>query len=68
MLDGIHTLASLEDAVNGFEYTSVQVSVSDDMIPTATGLGTEVKARNHVTKGEWLNFDGTMWYAVTPTT
>eukprot|EP00975_Prorocentrum_lima_P058748 12320691-Prorocentrum_lima.AAC.1 len=33
MLDGIHALARLDDAMNGVEYTSVQVSVSDGMIP-----------------------------------
>eukprot|EP00975_Prorocentrum_lima_P049133 10283940-Prorocentrum_lima.AAC.1 len=33
MLDGIHTLSRFDDALNGFEYTSVQVSVSEEMIP-----------------------------------
>eukprot|EP00975_Prorocentrum_lima_P009570 2038174-Prorocentrum_lima.AAC.1 len=33
MLDGIHALARLDDALNGFEYTSVQVSVSEGMTP-----------------------------------
>eukprot|EP00975_Prorocentrum_lima_P061062 12803845-Prorocentrum_lima.AAC.1 len=32
MLDGIHALARLDDALHGFEYTSVQVPVSDGMI------------------------------------
>eukprot|EP00975_Prorocentrum_lima_P048731 10195465-Prorocentrum_lima.AAC.1 len=34
----------------------------------AAGLGPEVKGRNHVTHGKWLNFDGTRWHAITPTT
>eukprot|EP00975_Prorocentrum_lima_P031473 6606250-Prorocentrum_lima.AAC.1 len=34
---------------------------------TAPGLGPSVKGSNHVTKGKWLNFDGTKWHGVTPT-
>eukprot|EP00975_Prorocentrum_lima_P023700 4986615-Prorocentrum_lima.AAC.1 len=26
---------------------------------TTTGLGAEVRGSSHVTKGKWLNFDGT---------
>eukprot|EP00975_Prorocentrum_lima_P003815 832906-Prorocentrum_lima.AAC.1 len=33
MIDGTHALARLDDTWNGFEYTSVQVSVSEGMIP-----------------------------------
>eukprot|EP00975_Prorocentrum_lima_P065685 12904835-Prorocentrum_lima.AAC.1 len=33
MLDGIHALARLDDALSVFEYASVQVSVFDGMIP-----------------------------------
>eukprot|EP00975_Prorocentrum_lima_P064226 12896289-Prorocentrum_lima.AAC.1 len=33
MLEGIHALAHLDDEMNGFEYTSVQVSVSGGMTP-----------------------------------
>eukprot|EP00975_Prorocentrum_lima_P057524 12064056-Prorocentrum_lima.AAC.1 len=33
MLEGIHALACLDDEMDGFGYTSVQVSVSEGMIP-----------------------------------
>eukprot|EP00975_Prorocentrum_lima_P063035 12889095-Prorocentrum_lima.AAC.1 len=33
----------------------------------APGLGPSVKRSNRVTKGKWLNFDGTKWHGVTPT-
>eukprot|EP00975_Prorocentrum_lima_P020957 4412225-Prorocentrum_lima.AAC.1 len=41
LLDAIHAPAKLDDAMNGFEYTNVQVSVSDGMIPhrDANNLG-----------------------------
>eukprot|EP00975_Prorocentrum_lima_P061504 12880282-Prorocentrum_lima.AAC.1 len=41
MLDGIPALAKVDDAMNGFGYTGVQVSVSDGMIPhrDANNLG-----------------------------
>eukprot|EP00975_Prorocentrum_lima_P008780 1873393-Prorocentrum_lima.AAC.1 len=29
---------------------------------TAPGLGPETKGSNHVTRGRWLNFDGTRWH------
>eukprot|EP00975_Prorocentrum_lima_P042501 8928415-Prorocentrum_lima.AAC.1 len=29
---------------------------------TAPGLGPSVRGSNHVTKGKWLNFDGTRWH------
>eukprot|EP00975_Prorocentrum_lima_P064525 12898096-Prorocentrum_lima.AAC.1 len=34
---------------------------------TAPGLGPEVKARNYVANGKWLNLDGAIWHAITPT-
>eukprot|EP00975_Prorocentrum_lima_P000217 46442-Prorocentrum_lima.AAC.1 len=34
---------------------------------TAPGLGPDTKGNNQVTKGKWLNFDGTRWHAITPT-
>eukprot|EP00975_Prorocentrum_lima_P055253 11587183-Prorocentrum_lima.AAC.1 len=41
MLVGVHDLARLDDEMDGFEYTSVQVSVSEGMIPhrDANNLG-----------------------------
>eukprot|EP00975_Prorocentrum_lima_P049749 10412555-Prorocentrum_lima.AAC.1 len=35
---------------------------------TAPGLEAGTKGSNRVTKGKWLNFGGTKWHAMTPTT
>eukprot|EP00975_Prorocentrum_lima_P070641 12933251-Prorocentrum_lima.AAC.1 len=37
LLTGIHHLASISEELKGFKYTSVQVSVSEGMIPHRDG-------------------------------